>query len=289
MSNNVILVKPMYPCQSVPVVAFGERCLKPCLYCDLYSKQFANKQIIASGRNDILKKLQKFKGAYFSAVADCFLPVNSNSTHYLLEHIWKEKKDFVPLIVTKQIIPNKSIKLLIKNKHRVVVQISLSSLNQRILSLLEPGAAPIIKRLELIKKLIGGGVPVIVVVMPWFDIYEKNESIEDLPKVLSEIGVKRCIIGTAVLPEPQKQRITNLNDKLILQAVNKMTATKQVTTKIGYTLPFRERILAFRRLINACHKFGIKAKICTADNLDLINKTKLPLCTKFQHNLFRKK
>jgi len=278
----------MYPCQAVPVVVFGKRCPKPCLYCDLHRKQFDSDQIIVSGRKEVLKNLQKFKGTYFSAVADCFLPANCDLTHYLLEHVWKRKEDFVPLIVTKQVIPNKSIKLLITNKHRVVVQISLPSLNQRLLSLLEPGAAPIIKRLEIIRKLIRGGVPVIVVVMPWFDIYEKNESIEDLPRVLSGIGVKRCIIGTGVLPEPQKQRIVDLNDKLILKAISKMTAVRQVTTKLGYTLPFRKRILAFQRLINAFHKFGIKARICTADNLDLINKTKLPLCTEFRHNLFRK-
>lgn len=278
----------MYPCQAVPVVVFGKRCPKPCLYCDLNRRQFASDQIIASGRKETLRNLQKFKGAYFSAVADCFLPANCGLTHYLLEHTWKRKENFVPLIVTKQVIPSKSIKLLIKNKHRVVVQISLPCLNQKLLSLLEPGAAPITKRLEVIKKLIRGDVPVIVVVMPWFDIYEKNESIEDLPRVLSRIGVKRCIIGTGVLPEPQKQRIVDLNNKLILKAISKMTVTKQVTTKLGYTLPFKKRIPAFCRLINAFHKFGIKARICTADNLDLINKTRLPLCTEFRHNLFRK-
>jgi len=276
----------MYPCQNVPVVVFKNRCPKPCLYCDLYQRDFPREQVIAVSPDKVLNKLEGFKGAYFSAVSDCFLPSNRDLTHYLIENIWKIRKDFVPLIVTKQVIPKKTVTLFIKNKHRIVVQISIPSLNNKLISILEPGAASIKERLKIIKQFTGNGVPVIAVVMPWFDIYGKNETVENLPKKLSKAGVLRCIIGTGILPDLQRQKMINSQNELILEAVEKMTDKKRVTTKICYTLPLRKRILVFKKLIKAFNKYGIKAKICTADNPDLINKTNLPLCTKFKHPNF---
>ena len=286
MKDSINLVKPMYPCQNVPVIVFGNRCPNPCLYCDLYQRKFSNNEIIASGLKDVIKKLGDFKGAYFSAVTDCSLEKNRNHTHHLLENIWKIKKKFVPLIVTKQVIPQKTMKLLIKNRHRSVLQISIPSLNDRLISVLEPGTASVLERLETIKRLTEAGVPVIAVIMPWLDVYEENESIEDLPKELEKAGILRCIIGTGVLPEKQRQKMIESRDKLVIKAVKKMTEIEKVTTKTGVTIPLEKRIVSFRKLIKAFNKFGIKARICGADNLDLINNTKLPLCTKFKHPLF---
>ena len=287
MENAVMLVKPMYSCQGVPVVVFGKRCPKPCLYCDLSRREFPKDKIIASGRRAVLEKLVGFKSAYFSAVSDCFLPENRSLAHYLIENVWKNNGNFVPLVVTKHAIPQKTIVLFAKNRHRIVVQISIPSLNDRIVSILEPGAPKVSKRLKIIRKLTDAGVPVIAVVMPWFGIYEKSESIEDLPRELAKAGVSRCIIGTGVLPEKQMQKMIGTGDKSIVDAAKKMTAIRKAMTKTGYTLPPEKRIREFSRLVSAFKKFGIKGRICTADNPDLKG-SDLPLCTKFRHHNFRK-
>ncbi len=286
MKDNVKLIKPMYPCQSVPVVVFKNRCPKPCLYCDLHKRNFPAEKIIAAGSEKVLNKLKNFKGAYFSAVSDCFLTNNKKLTHYLIENIWKTKKNFVPLIVTKQIIPKKTMDLFIKNKDRAVVQVSIPSVDDKLISILEPGAAPISERLKMIKEFTKKGVAVIAVVMPWFDIYKTNKEIESLSKKLSETGIVRAIVGTGVLPEPQRQKMINSKNELVLKAITEMTAKRKVTTKLGYTLPFKKRILVFEKLIKAFNKYGIRAKVCTADNPDLVDKTSLPLCTKFKHPNF---
>lgn len=288
MKNELKLIKPMYPCQDVPVIAFGTRCPKPCLYCDLRLRKFSNEEIIASDIPEILEKIVNYKGAYFSAITDCLLPENRETTHYLIEEIWKRKSDFVPLVVTKQIIPQKTIDLFVANKKNVVVQISVPSLNEEIVSILEPGAASIKDRLSTIEQLTKQGVKVIVVIMTWFNIYKEGESIEELPQKLAKLGVKKCIVGTAVLPEKERDEILAAGDDLIVQSVNKMTEIRKATTKIGYTLPLKERLAAFEKLNNACAKFGIQSMICTADNSDLIGKTKLRLCTKFEHRNFKK-
>jgi len=100
--------------------------------------------------------------------------------------------------------------------------------------------------------------------------------------------VSRCLIGTSILPERQRRKMLESGDKLIIEAVKKMSEIEKVTTKTGGTLPLEERILAFGRLIKAFNKYGIKARICTADNPDLINNIKLPHCTKFKHSFFGK-
>ena len=239
----MMLVKEMYPCQKVPVVVLSRRCGKPCLYCDLYNKKFSDDEILANGKAEILKEIIKYNGAYFSAVTDCFLGENAEETHDLLESIWKLKEDFVPLLVTKYIIPDKTIDLIANNKHRVVVQISVPCLNENLVSILEPGAASIKDRLETIKKLTDKGVKVLAVVMPWFNIYE-NEFI-DLPKALSDVGVRKIFLGTGILPPEQKEKILNTNNELLINAINKMTEIKIAITKTGYTPSTKDRIEMF--------------------------------------------
>ncbi len=286
MKDIVTLVKPMYPCQDVPVVVYGHRCTNGCLYCDLYLRTIQEENIISSGIEEVISSLSSYKSAYFSAVTDCFLEGNENLTHYLLEGVWKIKEDFVPLIVTKQVIPQKTIDLFVENRYRIVVQISIPSVNNKLLSVLEPGCASVADRLDTIRNLTKRGVPVIAVVMPWLDVYEENETIENLPNELAKAGVIRCIIGTSVLPERQRQKMKASGDKLILSAVERMTQKEKVSTKTGDTLPLKERIATFGRLINAFNKSGIKARICTADNPDLIGSMQLPHCTSFKHFLF---
>jgi DNA repair photolyase len=258
------------------------------LYCDLCKTTFTKKDILAEGKTAVLKELKKHKGAYFSGVSDCFLPKNIDLTIELLEMAWKNKKDFVPLVITKQIIPDKAIKLFAKNKDRLVLQYSIPCLNNRILSLIEPGAASTSNRLKTLKKLTKAGIPVIAVAMPWLNIYE-NESIEDLPKTLAKVGIKRIIIGTGSLTKEQKQKMIATKDKTIVNAMKPLTQYKQVTTRVGYIWPLKKRIKEYSKITKAFEKYGIKPKICTANNQDLIGKVKFPLCTSFKHRNFKNK
>ncbi len=277
--SEAILVKSMYPCQDIPVVVLGKRCPNPCLYCGLYKKEFPSDKIIAKGEEEILLKLKEYKGAYFSGVTDCFLDENKEITHKLIKEIWKIKPDFIPLVVTKHKIPPKTIKLFIKNKDRLVLQISVPSLNQKITSLLEPGGKIISNRLKIIKKLISNGVPVIVVIMPWLDIYTDKE-INSFTKKLSRIGVKRVILGTITLVDEQKQNILNCGNHRISEKVKEITQNE-------FTFPYDNKVTSFKKIIQALNKYNIKTKICTSDNKDLI-KSNLPVCTKFKHHCFKK-
>lgn len=279
--REVKLINSMYPCQDIPVVVFGKRCSSPCLYCGLQKYQFPDETVIASGVEDVALEISKYKGTYFSPVTDCFLPENSELTHYLLEEVWKFNPGWVPLVVTKQVIPEKTIHLLIQNKKRVVIQISVPSSDEKLISILEPGSVSISKRFEVIQKLTAGGIAVIVVIMPWFDL----GITEDLAKKISEAGVLRVIISNGILTQKTREKMIASGDQYLIQVAESVCFVKEATEK-GLVFSREMRINSLRRLTNALNNFGIKVKVCISDNHDL-GDTGLPLCGKFRHHNFK--
>jgi DNA repair photolyase len=279
--KNVRLIKSMYPCQNVPAVIFGGRCPLPCLYCGLYKYEFLEEKTLAMGIEDVVIEMSKYKGAYLSPVTDCFLPENSEITHYLLEETWKLNPIWVPLVNTKQIIPERTIELLIQNKERLVLQVSVPSIDEEIISILEPGSASIRERFEVIKKVTNAGVPVIVVIMPWFDL----SNVEDLARKISETGVLRVIVSNGILTNRTKERMINSKNKKLIQTANSVCLLKDATEN-GFVLPRVTRIESLAKLSNSFNNFGLKVKVCISDNHDLEG-SGLPLCGKFNHKNFK--
>jgi len=273
------LAKAMYSCHDVPVVIFDNRCGAPCLYCNLFNQTVSRNNILATGDKGVLKKLSDFKGAYFSPTTDCFLPANASLTHALIARTWAINPRFVPLVVTKQVIPDKTIQLFTQNKENLVLQISVPNLDEEAVSILEPGTAKISDRLVMIKRLIDNGIKVIVVVMPWFNL---DEDINLLPQKLAKIGVAKAIIDTGVLQNKQRDQMINSNNQLIKQAALKLVFSNG--KKNGYTLPRNIRNNLLRKAVIAFNESGIKLVVCTADNPDL--EDSLPLCTEFKHHNF---
>ena len=274
------LVSSMYPCQDVPVLVFRQRCTHPCLYCGLYKYQFPEDKIITSGRDNIVREMSKYKGAYFSPVTDCFLPENCELTHYLLEETWKMSPRWVPLVNTKQMIPEKTIELFARKSHELVLQISIPSSDEELVSILEPGSAFVSKRLGMIKELTTAGIPVIVTIMPWFDFGKP----EELAKKLSNAGVKRTLILNGILTETQRKRMINSVNMQIKSVAESVCFVKEATEN-GYVLSRERRIKSLTQLIDTLTRFGILARVCICDNHDL-GDTKLPLCGKFKHHNF---
>jgi len=273
------LAKGIYPCQDVPVIIFDQGCSKPCLYCGLSNRFFPEENIIAVGLESILVEVINFKGVYLSPTSDCFLPQNAELTHSFLEEVWKCKELFTPLVITKQVIPDKTIELFAKNKHRLVLQISVPSVNESAVSILEPGSALISERLNMIKKLTEVGVPVIAVAMPWFNL---DKDINSLPNTLAEAGVLRTIVATGVLTNRQKQRMADSGNEQIKAAALLVREKKSN----GYVLPLMERVNMLKQITKAFSEAKIKSVVCTSDNHDL-DGNDLPLCIKFKHHNFK--
>lgn len=270
----------MYPCQNVPIIVFDNRCYKPCLYCGLYEYKFSEEKIIASGVDDVIKEMSKYRGAYLSPVTDCFLPGNREITHNLLKETWKLNPKWVSLVNTKQIIPSKTIELLIENKNSVVLQISLPSINEEMISILEPGSAPVTKRIEMIGTLIDRGLRVIVVAMPWFGFDEP----EKFAQKIAEVNVRKVIISNGILTKRQMLRMINSGNEKIKKIAESVCIVKEATNN-GYVLPKIQRVKSLNDFCFSVERFGIKCKVCISDNHDL-GDTSLPLCGEFVHKNF---
>jgi DNA repair photolyase len=275
--STIKLIKSMYKCQDVPIVVFGTRCPSPCLYCGLKNYQFDKGLVIAEGLDDVIKMASKFKGAYLSPVTDCFLPENCDLTHYILEETWKLNPVWVPLVITKQIIPNKTLDLLSKNKDRLVLQISVPTLNGEIAKNLEPGSATIYQRLEMINNLTNIGINVICVVMPYFEFDDPALFAQNL----SRVGVKRVITATGVLTEETIKRMLHSTKEEIKEKVESYSFIHGGK----YYCSKERRIKMLSILVSNLNNFGIRTKVCTSDNHDLED-TSLPLCHNFNHKNF---
>jgi len=275
--NEIQLIKPMYKCQDIPILVFGKRCPNPCLYCGFYGYQFPEDNVIASGLENVIKKVSEFKGIYISPVTDCFLPENSPMTHEILEEVWKLNRNWVPLVITKQIIPAKTIDLLVKNKDRLVLQVSIPTIDEEITQVLEPGSASICDRLEMISNLTSLGIKVICVVMPYFQFDDPNT----FAQTLKNVGVERVITATGILIEVTKSKMSHSSNEDIKEMTKLFSSIRD-----KYILPKETRIEILSELFSSLKNYGIKCKICTCDNHDLED-TNLPLCHQFNHKNFK--
>lgn len=274
--KEIKLIRPMYRCQDVPILVFSKRCPNPCLYCGFYGYQFPEDNVIASGLENVISKASEFKSIYISPVTDCFLPENCGITYEILDKVWQLNPRWTPLVITKQIIPRKTIDLLVRNRDRVVLQVSIPTMNEEIAKVLEPGSPSIYGRLEMIRTLIDLGIKVICVAMPYFGFDDPNIFAQTLKKV----GVKRVITATGILTEATKMKMFSSFSGDIKEMTKLFSQIKN-----KYILPKETRIVILSKFVSSLKDHGIKCKVCTCDNHDMED-TNLPLCHKFNHKNF---
>lgn len=278
MKNEVRLIKPMYKCQDIPILVFSRRCPNPCLYCGFYGYQFSEKSVIASGIEEVIQKASEFKGIYISPITDCFLSEICDITHKILEKGWQLNPDWVPLVITKQIIPERTIDLFFQNKDRLVLQVSVPTIDERIAKILEPGSAKIFDRFVMIERLINSGIKVICVAMPYFGF----DNTDIFAQTLKSVGIERVITATGILSKITKKKMLYSFDRNNIREMTKLFSQ----TKSRYILPKETRIEMLSSFVFSLKNYGIKCKVCTCDNHDLED-TNLPLCHQFNHKNFK--
>jgi len=284
--NDMNLIASEYPCmgETFPGIDYSQsRCVKKCLYCGL-SGYNTNEKMIASGYNAVVDELSsgKYKGVYISPYTDAFLSKNKAKTHKLLVDILS--KGLVALLNTKQVIPTNTIDVLEEYKRQIIVQYSLPSINDELIKRYEPGCANVKERLSTIKKITDKNIPVIGLVIPWPDVYSKDETINDLPRAMAHAGIKKVIASAGTFTYGCIGRLRNSGNELLKQAASKSDSPNHILLGEGNIL--RNKVNAYERLHVAFKDVGIKFNICgTALNPDLIEKQGLmfEVCTKIKH------
>ncbi len=177
-------------------------CSHGCIYCDsrseVYRKTYSFEDIevksnaLALLENE-LKKRRKKSMIVTGAMTDPYLPLEKelNLTRKSLELILKYK--FGAAILTKSDLILRDIDILKKlNKEtRVVVQMTLTTYNEELCSILEPNVCGTKRRFEVLKELASAGIPTIVWHTPTLPlINDSRENLEGILNYCKEADVK---------------------------------------------------------------------------------------------------
>ena len=159
---------------------------------------------------------------------DCYQPIESKYqlTRRLLKICLAFKQPVS--IVTKGSLLERDLDLLAQlNEHRLVsVAISLTTLNASLKGIMEPRAAGIQKRLDLIGKLIAAHIPVTVLMAPVIPKLNDQE-IEAVLKKIAALGVRNASYVLLRLPHEMTELFTDwLEQHFPLRAQSVLNAMK---------------------------------------------------------------
>jgi len=142
-----------------------------CVYCITQAQgesrpKLAAEAVRAQLRRELAEEPAKI-GIVVGGMSDAYPTVETEHglTRRVLEELIAQGCDFH--IVTKGLGILRDLDLLVPHRHAVKVQVSLSSLDDRVLGELDPGAPSASERLALVARLVDAGLDVTIAVTPW--------------------------------------------------------------------------------------------------------------------------
>ena len=283
--RSAVLSPSSLACLSqIPTVNLTMGCAHGCLYC--YTRGY--RAYPGEGRVDVfvntLEKLQnelqrkrhKPDAVYFSPASDIFQPVSDvldlayDVIHYLLT------RGIGIAFLTKGIIPEKHMSLMLAHPGLVRAQIGMISADDSLLRTFEPGAAPVSARVEQMKRLAKGEVKTQLRVDPILPaVTDDADAFETLCGVTAECGVRRLACSVLFLrPAPlcrlsTAARASPLVAKCLAQfhAAHRIAIHAEHSSVIALAATGRQAI--FQRLEEIAERHGISVKRCACKNPDI--------------------
>jgi DNA repair photolyase len=268
----------------IPCINLTSGCAHECLYC--YARGYSlfpgenrviiYKNILERLKNEIGRKKIKPTVVYFSPSSDIFQPVPEvlELGHSVLEFLLSS--NIRVALLTKGIIPAKTLDLLLYHTDKVKVQIGIITHNDNIRRVFEPKAAGINERLRQMKVLVDGRIAVearIVPVIP--GLTDSWDDINYLLNAFSKAGVKRAALSTLFLrPAIAASLKLHISDKDILRQIldqykdsHRLPVQAVNSSVIPLPLPARKEIYA--RFRQVAQGYAIDLSICGCMNPDI--------------------
>jgi len=175
-------------------------CSHSCLYCysSAYIKNFFKPRV----KKDYLKRLRREIKNLNEKIP---ISISNSSDPYItlekdfryMQHTLKLLKGYKKLIVTKSDLIVRDIEILKEEKERVVVSITITTLDEEITKKLEPNAPNSKRRLEALKKLSNAGIPTVLRFDPVIPFINDNyEIMEEIIENAKNVGVRHVISST---------------------------------------------------------------------------------------------
>jgi DNA repair photolyase len=192
----------------IPAINLTAGCAHNCVYC--YARGYSTypgdgKVVVYQNTLDKLKielanKRTKPSSVYFSPSTDVFQPIPevvalgySIFSFLFSQHIGIS-------FLTKGVIPEKTLSLLLDHTDKVKAQIGLITPHESLRRIFEPGAAEISTRLSQMARLAAAGIEVEARMMPILPgITDKPEDVEKLFQAITGSGVNKVAISTLFL------------------------------------------------------------------------------------------
>ncbi|MHB9011348.1 MAG: radical SAM protein [Ignavibacteriaceae bacterium] len=239
-------------------------CNVGCIYCGLAVKK--NESITLSIDNIINYQKPK-KGIYLSPNSDPFYYNVADKTHQLLEHFLPQGVPF--LLITKSIIPDKTIKLISNYPELVIPQISLARLDQKLNDYIEPNAARVTERLDTIRNLADAGLRVTALMMPvYHTIDDTEDKLLNIIHEFAKYGASIVRASYVLIRNGDKPKDKEILDKMkqhekLKKCLEQMTEKIQPHIGEAITFPFEKRISFYKKIAAMCEQNGIKFSACS--------------------------
>ena len=248
-------------------------CSVKCIYCGLANAD-KGVQRINVDMEELAKQIHAlknegvFEGIYLNPNTDAFAKICADATHEILETFLPQGVKF--LLITKSIIPPKTIQLLAKYRDQITIKISLSRTDQELIKYTEPGAASATDRLTTMKSLIDAGIEKTqVLLMPLYPgIDDQEGKIIDLIDKIKETGVKLVKAAFVVIRNGEKAKDIEMINKMLehpklKQSWALMTETQQkVQIGEGKIYPSNERFAFYKMVYKICNDRNMKFSAC---------------------------
>jgi DNA repair photolyase len=256
--NNITFVPSHYTqCIDMYEVDLTSTCSVNCSYCGLKNKSQCTGRNLGKFPDDIREK-----GIYLSPNSDPFSLFASDESHRLLEVLLPMG---VPcLIITKSILPQRTIDLLAQYPSQVYVQISISRLNKDHTSIIEPGGASPRRRLGNVYLLTRKGIRVTPILMPLFPgIDDTDESLSSIVRACADAGAKYLKAAYGVIDVHNPTIVGKMNsDMFFKQSFAQMDEYLKLHIGGGLTVSASRRMKLYTTMTELCSSYGLQFQTC---------------------------
>lgn len=277
-----ILTPSSLPCLgNMPTINITEGCAHGCLYC--YTQGYTcypggGRVIVFDNiphlvRAELSRKRHAPNRVYFSPSSDAFQPLREvQDVAYETMSILLEAGVEVAFL-TKGAIQERFLALFSRFPTKVFAQIGITTLDERLQKILEPGAALPCQRLLAIENLARLGIPVRVRLDPL--VPDLTDTMENLASLLAELEKRqvRSIVASYLFLRPAfAQRIS----ETLHQCVGKTSSTLTWSwhrladgVGSGQMIDLADRRERFRQLGALAAKHEMELRVCACKNPDL--------------------
>jgi DNA repair photolyase len=230
--------------------------------------------------DEIKRKRKKPTAVYFCPSCDPFQPIPQiqQVTFEAMKTILE--KDIGVQFVTKGKISDKTFRLFEKHRSKIAGQIGLTTIDDEILSMIEPAAAKAQERLEQTENLIKIGVKMSVRCDPIIHGFtDANEQLNSLFSAVAETGCRETAVSFLFLRPAIVSSIkkgiadSGLSDKILEPFSKGVNLPVGLKNSMGKMLPLEIRRSSIERIKKIANNYGIRIHICGCKNSDITNES----------------